>query len=232
VLFLVDNSLSGNRIGDMPTQSTLNLVTKLPSSEVPRIQHNGTECLNQKALQVEGNFKRGDAHPHYEGIYYKGIKTKETQAWWTAEMAERGKKSDNQYYKDNWEKLKKYRDSRKEERSTYHNKYYETKKAYYRSRNTRRRASLKENIKLNKVQKKVLDEIHDLRMELDLAAVGAGEFPKGYNKKDRWSFEVHHIMPVLANKDSYCGLDAPWNVEILSVADHKKAHSYASPSEY
>ena len=214
----------------MLTQTTLDLVTRLPFSEVPRKQHNGKECLNQKALQVDGDFNRGDANPHYEGIYYKGKKTKDTQAWWTAEMASRDIERHKRYYINNWEAKQKYRDSRKEKRNAYHRKYYENNKGYYRSKNTRRRASLKENIKLNKAQKKALDEIHDLRMALDLAAIGAGEFPEGYNKKDRWSFEVHHIMPVLAKKDAYCGLDAPWNVEILSVADHKKAHSHASPS--
>ena len=215
----------------MHTQTALDLVTKLPFSEVPRIQHNGKECLNQKALQVEGNFKRGDTHPHYEGIYYKGKKTKETQAWWTAEMAAREKKSDNQYYKDNWAARQKYRDSRKDKQAAYHNKYYENNKAYYRNKNARRRTSLKENIKLNKVQKKAMEDIHNLRMDLDLAAIGAGEFPEGYNGQTRWSFELHHLSPLLEYKDLYCGIDAPWNVEILSIREHREVHTRVLPSE-
>jgi len=63
VFFLVDIYLSGNRIGAMNTQTTLDLVTKLPLSEVPRKKHRGVLCLDQKALQVDGIFKLGDPHP-------------------------------------------------------------------------------------------------------------------------------------------------------------------------
>jgi hypothetical protein len=228
VLFLVDNSLSGNSIRNMPTQLTLDLVTKLPFSAVPRKQHMGHWRLDQKALQVDGVFNRGNPHPHYEGLFYKGKKTKELQAWWTGEMAERDTKRSNQYYLDNWEKKQKYREGRRLETRANSNANYAKKKAYYRAKNVRRRT---ENIKLTGFYKDALEEIHDLRMALDLAAVGAGEFPEGYNGQTRWSFELHHLSPLLEHKDIYCGLDAPWNVEILSIREHRAVHTRVSPSE-
>jgi len=76
----IDNSLSGNRIGDMPTQTTLDLVTKLTFSEVPR---RGSR-LNRKALQVAGEFTCCDPHPVYEGLFYRSKRPDGTQ-WWATE---------------------------------------------------------------------------------------------------------------------------------------------------
>ena len=81
MFFLVDNYLSGNRIGAMPTQTTLDLVTKLPLSEVPRY---GSR-LSQTALQVAGNFTKGDTHPLYEGLFYWSLKRNGSQRWATEE---------------------------------------------------------------------------------------------------------------------------------------------------
>lgn len=240
----------------MATQTLLDLVTKLPLSAVPRFGGK-TRPIKQTEIQAEGCWRVGDPHPLYEGLYFRDLNKNKAQRWQTAEQreaevaqtykyerenkhvrqaynernAERISKKSAQYYKDNWEKKRKYRDSRKDERAAYHNKYYENNKGYYRSKNTRRRAALKENIKLNKVQKKAMEEIHNLRMDLDLAAVGAGEFPEGYNGQTRWSFELHHLSPLLEYKDLYCGLDAPWNVEILSIREHQTVHTRVLPSE-
>ena len=70
-MFLVDNYLSGNRIGAMPTQTTLDLVTRLPFSEVPRwTKGTNKGKLNQTLLQVAGEFTKCDPHPLYEGLFY------------------------------------------------------------------------------------------------------------------------------------------------------------------
>ena len=53
----------------MHTQSTLDLVTRLPLSEAPR-RGGKTNQLDQKALQVSGEFTRCDPHPVYEGLFY------------------------------------------------------------------------------------------------------------------------------------------------------------------
>jgi hypothetical protein len=63
----------------MTTQTTLDLVTKLPLSEAPR----RGKFLNQKALQVSGEFTSCDPHPVYEGLFYWG-KDRGNQ-WWATE---------------------------------------------------------------------------------------------------------------------------------------------------
>ena len=240
----------------MTTQTTLNLVTKLPFSEVPRLGGK-TKPIYQQALQVDGSFKQGDPHPLYEGLVFRCKRKDKGQRWVTQESLERDKdksreydennkhirrayrernkekiaKREAKYYKDNWDKKRKYREGRREHTRKSINKNYDNNKAYYAAKRNRRRKHLKQNIRLTKAQREELNEIHALRIELNLAAVGAGMFPEGNNKQNRWAFEVHHTFPIQENKDIYMGLDAPWNLEILSVADHKKAHSYASPSE-
>ena len=238
----------------MLTQLTLDLVTKLPLSAVPRLGGK-TKSIKQKDIQVEGVFKVGDPHPNYEGLVFRGYRKKIGQRWYTLEDAEAEKaqarvyskenkearrayrernkehisKKAAQYYLDNWEKKQKYREGRRLETRVNINANYAKKKAYYRAKNVRRRT---ENIKLTGSYKDALEEIHDLRMALDLAAVGAGVFPEGYNGQSRWSFELHHLMPLLEYKDFYCGLDVPWNVEILSVQEHRVVHTRVSPSEH
>jgi hypothetical protein len=77
----IDNYLSGNRIGAMTTQTTLDLVTKLPLSEAPR----KGKYFNQKALQVSGEVTSCDPHPRYEGLFYWCNQTDGTQRWHTEE---------------------------------------------------------------------------------------------------------------------------------------------------
>ena len=67
----------------MTTQTTLDLVTKLPLSEAPRKKHRGVLCLNQKALQVAGEFTCCDPHPVYEELFYWGKRPNGVQRWAT-----------------------------------------------------------------------------------------------------------------------------------------------------
>lgn len=70
----------------MPTQTTLELVTKLPFSEAPRWgkgRHKGQ--LNQKLLQVAGEVTCCDPHPVYEGLFYWSKRPNGTQVWNTEE---------------------------------------------------------------------------------------------------------------------------------------------------
>tara|TARA_R100000951_G_C2616847_1_gene173066 strand:- start:206 stop:1174 length:969 start_codon:yes stop_codon:yes gene_type:complete len=69
----------------MTTQTTLDLVTKLPFSEVPHKKHNGGLGLNQKALQVDGEFTKCDPHPIYEGLFYFN-KDRGNQRWATEDL--------------------------------------------------------------------------------------------------------------------------------------------------
>jgi hypothetical protein len=66
----------------MPTQLPLDLVSKLPFSEVPR---HGSR-ISQKALQAAGEFTQCDPHPLYEGLFYYSKKTNGTQQWYTEDL--------------------------------------------------------------------------------------------------------------------------------------------------
>ena len=64
----------------MTTQTTLNLVTKLPLSKAPR----RGKHFNQKSLQVAGEFTHCDSHPLYEGLFY-WAKDRGNQHWTTVD---------------------------------------------------------------------------------------------------------------------------------------------------
>ena len=72
----------------MLTQLTLDLVTKLPFSAVPR----RGKSFNQKALQVSGEFTKCDPHPVYEGLFFYSL-YKDNQKWLTEEQWIRDGKS-------------------------------------------------------------------------------------------------------------------------------------------
>ena len=68
----------------MPTQTTLDLVTKLPFSEAPRWTKGTYKGkLNQKALQVSGDFTKCDPHPIYDGLFYANNARRGHQYWAT-----------------------------------------------------------------------------------------------------------------------------------------------------
>ena len=61
--------------------------TKKPFSEVPRCtkgRHRGN--LNQRALQVDGDFSQSDPHPIYEGLFYWSKRTDGRQRWATEDL--------------------------------------------------------------------------------------------------------------------------------------------------
>ena len=75
----------------MVTQTTLNLVTKLPFLEVPR----KGKGLDQKTLQVAGvTFSFRDKHPYYEGLVFKNI-NRGRQRWQLIEANKRFIKKNN-----------------------------------------------------------------------------------------------------------------------------------------
>ena len=70
----------------MTTQTTLDIVTKLPFSEVPRWTKGAYKGkLNQKALQVSGDFTCCEPHPVYEGLFY-WRKSSGNQNWATEDL--------------------------------------------------------------------------------------------------------------------------------------------------
>ena len=60
---------------------------KKPFSEAPRyIKGRQSGNLNQKALQVEGEFSKCDPHPLYEGLFYFGKEQNGCQRWITEDL--------------------------------------------------------------------------------------------------------------------------------------------------
>ena len=71
----------------MHTQNTLDLVTLLPLSEVPRWTKGPNKGnLNQALLQVSGEVTQYDPHPMYEGLFYYKKQRNGTQRWATEDF--------------------------------------------------------------------------------------------------------------------------------------------------
>ena len=246
MFFLVDIYLSGNRIGAMNTQTTLDLVTKLPLSEVPRKKHRGVLCLDQKALQVDGIFKLGDPHPSYEGIFFYSL-LKNGQNWKTQGWLDNKRKKDNEHKKarrkndPEWAKAQDAKENQakrdkmgEEAYLAYMRKH--GKAAYKRnpeafalkaSRYEKRIRHMYKN--LSPFLKKKVDEIYSLRQQLNEAAVGAGMFGKGFNGNKRYAFAVDHIMPV--THDELCGLHIPCNLKLIEADANSSKSNKVLPSE-
>ena len=201
----------------MTTQTTLDLVTKLPFSEVPR----RGKRLNQKALQVADNLlviTRGTAHPYYEGLFYNKI-TYEQQEWVSEE------------------KLKQYNRARLEEGKSdrgyaRQKKYRDTPKGRARraSNKAKRRKTLNNNIALPKDALDALRDVYHTRDDLTLAARSAGSSE---------CFHVDHIMPLKPNlidfngtmQRPFTGLHAPWNLQVLEAKENMSKSNKVLPSE-
>ena len=186
------------------------LTGKRPFSDVPR---DNRGRIKQQEIRVEGVFRRGDPHPEYDGLRLLETNPRWGQRWVTKEALKRYDvkkvEKDRKYYAANREKARKYYKANKDQISEYYRKWYAENKEKIAAKNAKRRRKLKTNIKLHKDAQKALHGVYKLRKTLDLCARGAGASSV---------FHVHHTWPLI--NEEFCGLHAPWNVEIVTVAEN------------
>lgn len=229
----------------MHTQTTLDLVTKLPFSEVPR-RGGKTKFIYQQALQVDGIFKLGDSHPSYDGIFFYALLTN-GQNWKTQEWLDNKRKRDNEHRKarrkndPEWAKAQDAKENqakrdkmgeqdylaymRKHGKATY--KKNPEVAALRASRYEKRIRHMYKN--LTPALKKKVDDIYSLRQQLNEAAAGAGMYGKGSNGHKRYAFAVDHVMPV--THDELCGLHIPCNLKLIEADTNSSKSNKVLPSE-
>jgi hypothetical protein len=92
----------------------------------------------------------------------------------------------------------------------------------------KRRAAVRENIKLTPEQQEELKSIYYHSSAINEAARGAGAENMAKAVGVKYAFAVDHIMPLRPNKVEfngklrrpYIGLHAPWNLQIIDALDN------------
>ena len=147
--------------------------------------------------------KRGDRHPVYVDAFYSNFEGRRgVQKWTDKERIEKDKERD----RIRSAKKRSTAEGRQRQREISRN-HYNNNKEYYLVRNGKRRNKENDNIDLTGAQYQALKDVHKLRKELDLIARGAGAVE---------TFHVHHVWPL--EHPEFCGLNAPWNVDIIWVS--------------
>jgi len=216
---------------------------------VPMKLYKGKEVLDQKALQVEGVFKRGDEHPTFNLFFKQNSKGR--QVWNTREMLGRlveqqrlhnhkpdrrerqNKCRRDQYAKDPSkikEKNKKWREKNLDVLRENQRKAYRNNPNMWKAHAAKRRKDLNNNIALPKDAMDALRDVYHTRDDLTLAARSAGSSE---------CFHVDHIMPLKpvpidfngSIQRPFTGLHAPWNLQILEAKENLSKSNKVLPSE-
>ncbi len=189
-------------------QLEFNFTNKRPFVEVPR---RGSH-INQRALQVEGSFVRGDSHPEFEGLFYKEQSTA-VQQWVPWERIERKRVALRKWQQENPEKgaasTRKWQQANAEKNAAKARRWSKENPEKVTAMASKRRKKLKTNIKLHKTAKNALHAVYKLCKTLTLCSKGSGSSE---------AFHVDHIWPI--THDRFCGLHAPWNLQILEAKEN------------
>jgi hypothetical protein len=191
--------------------------------EVPR---RGSQ-IKQSAIQVEGVFAFGDPLPEFDGLFYR-MSACDVQHWVTLEKIEKAAALSRRWHKVNPEKhaanSRRWRKVNPEKHAANSRRWRKENPERYAAQGRRwkkanpekiaavaakRRRTLKTNIKLHKTAYKALQAVYKLRECLTLCARSAGSSE---------AFHVDHIWPIM--HDKFCGLHAPWNLQILEASEN------------
>lgn len=214
----------------------------------------GRECIDQHAMRVKRTrkeekknpFKLGDPHPEFEAVFKCYHTYSGDQQWTTQEWLDNKRKRDrkavskrrkddpewakSEYAKGNQAKRDKMGEEgyleymREQNRKNYQKnpEYFAMKASRYQKRIREIYEGLPDNVK------REIDEIYELRIQLNEAAAGAGMYGKGANNTKRYSFVVDHILPLNPApinfngtiQRPYSGLHAPQNLQILEASEN------------
>lgn len=204
-------------MSDTDPQLEFNFAYRRPFCDVPR----RGSLIKQSAIQVEGVFAFGDPHPEFEGLFIVArtgvqhwvplekiehirIQSRHRSHKWKRENPEKKVATDRKWYQANSEKV-----------AASTRKWKKENPEKVASKDAKRRKKLKTNIKLHKTAQKALQAVYKLRECLTLCARSAGSSE---------AFHVDHVWPI--QHDKFCGLHAPWNLQILEASENiRKSNS-------
>lgn len=201
-------------MSDTEPQLEFNYNYRRSFCEVPR----RGSLIKQSAIQVEGVFSFGDPHPEFEGLFYKTLIIG-VQHWVPMEKIEKHAANSRRWYQANPEKAaasnRKWHKANPEKHAAKNRRWARANPEKVASKDAKRHKNLKTNIKLHKTAQKALQAVYKLRECLTLCARSAGSSE---------AFHVDHVWPI--QHDKFCGLHAPWNLQILEAKENiRKSNS-------